>query len=154
MSEDDKLFLRLGIIGAIVGLVILNVIFLLSSIIPSEGGTIPDIEMKLGRAGAWIVESIVSAAFGFIVMYSTRVYYSERFSIAVATLIHACITFAIFLPVAYYFGWAGDTDRGFIMFAVFFALIYVLIWVSIQTSYVIQVKRINESLERKRSGKE
>ena len=155
MSEDERLLLRLSIIGFIIGMVFCDAITIMFA---STGDKIvfvaPELSEKLGEPLAIIVQTLAGGVVGFVAFFATRVYYDDRFSLISATLIHMVISVTALVIAGYFLGWIGNTIEDLLLFLILPAMIYVLIWFSVYMSYRISIQRINESIERKRSGKQ
>ena len=155
MSDDEGLLLRLSIIGFIIGMVFCDAIAIMFA---STGDKIvfvaPELSEKLGEPLAIIVQTLAGGVVGFVAFYATRVYYDDRFSLISATLIHMVISVTTLVIAGYFLGWIGNAIEDLLLFLILPAMIYVLIWFSVYMSYRISIQRINESIERKRSGKQ
>jgi len=155
VNEERKWLLTACIMGFVLGALIGNgiVIAFGSS---SEGIVFVSHELarRLGETPALIVQTILSGIVGIIGFVSTKVYHSERFSILAATLIHMAISMTALIIVGRYLEWFGDSLQELLMFLIIPAAMYAMIWFSVYMSYRAEIRRINESLERRRSGKE
>ena len=153
--NGNKTILKLAIIGFIMGAFIGNGIT--AAFASSADGFVivaPQLSEEYGYVTAIILQTVVSGLLGIITFAGTVVYYSERFSIAAATLIHMSLSMVTMALVSNFLWWTDRTLEGTLLFLLFIFMIYVLIWVSITVSYSIQIRQINEALEKRRSGKE
>ena len=153
MNEIGRFVLRMGITGFIIGMVAGNALTIMFG--SSEGSfsiTAPELSQQFGEAGALLLQTLLSGVMGSVAFAGTFVYHSDRFSITTATLIHMCISFTVLLPVAHILWWTGRTLEGTLYFLILPVVMYVMIWISVYMSYRIEIQRINESLDRRRSA--
>lgn len=146
--------LRAGLIGIVLGMIMCNGITI--AFTSGETGlalVAPRLEEEFGLAAAFILQTIVSGILGFVMFATTAVYYSERFSILSATLIHGSIAMVSMALVSYFLWWTDRTVKGTLLFLLFILMIYLLIWFSITLSFKIRVDQINRAIEERRSGK-
>ena len=85
---------------------------------------------------------------------TTIVYYDDRFGITSATLIHMAISLISVAVVSNLLWWTDRTLAGTAFFMVYILMLYLLIWTSMFISCRMDIRRINESIEKRRSGKE
>jgi hypothetical protein len=64
------------------------------------------------------------------------------------------VAYATMIPIANILWWTGRTVEGNVVIIAMTLCMYVMIWFSVCMSYRIEIQKINESLERRRSGKE
>ncbi|MBQ7700927.1 MAG: DUF3021 domain-containing protein [Candidatus Methanomethylophilaceae archaeon] len=156
MNDDDNRFmLKMAILGFVMGVIMGDAITMLFASTSDQLIFVSQsLSDRFGDTMAFIIQSLVSGVVGFIAWYSTKAYYDERFSIIAATLIHMVITMSALIIAGYFLGWIGPNAEGLLMFLVLPLVIYTMIWFSIYMSYRMKIQQINESLKRRRSGKE
>jgi len=154
MNMEGRPIGRLAIIGFLVGMVVGNGITM-SFASSSEGISLVAAELadEFGYVPAVIMQTMVSGLAGAVCFGGTYVYQSERYGILSATLIHMALAMCTMIPVANLLWWTDRTLEGSLLFLAFISMIYLLIWVSIYASYRAEVRRINDALEKRRSGK-
>jgi len=155
VSPEQRKFLMLCIAGFVMGIVICNGISLAMS--SGDGGlslVSERLSEEYGEAAAIAIQVLVTGLVGIVTFGGTIVYYSERFGITSATLIHMVVSIGVMDTVAYILWWFDRTTTGILLFTLYLFMIYLLIWFSILISYRMQIKEVNDILERRRSGKE
>ena len=153
MTSDRKIMMRLGVIGFLLGMLIGNGMTVLFSSGEELILVSPELSEEFGYVTAVILQTVISGLVGAIIFSGTMVFYSEGFGITSATFIHMGITLVTMLPMANFLWWTGRTLEGTMVFLGMILIMYLLVWTSVYTSYRIQIQRINESLEKRRSGK-
>ena len=114
----------------------------------------PNLSDEFGMAGAVIIQTILSGLAGAASFGCMRVYFSERFSILEATLIHATVTIAVWMTTSNVCWWVGRSLKGNLVFLTISVLMYLMIWTIISVSYMMQIRQINELLEKRRRNQE
>lgn len=155
MNEDRRTTLMLSVIGFILGMFMCTgITMMFASTADHIVLVAPELSERFGKTLAIIVQMIIGGIIGAVAFVSTKVYYDERLSIVAATLIHMAISMSVLLIGGYFLEWVGHTVEELMLFMILPVCIYVLIWFSVYMSYRIQIRQINESLERRRSGKQ
>lgn len=154
MTPEQRKFLMLCAAGFVLGIVICNGISLAFASGNAGLSLVSErLSEEFGEAGAITIQVLVTGLVGIATFGGTIVYYSERFGITSATLIHMAIAIGAMDTVAYALWWFDRTVTGILLFTLYLLMIYLLIWVSIVISYCMQIREINEILERRRSEK-
>ena len=155
MKDNYRKIMMLAIIGFAVGMVVGDgIMFALSSTEDGLSLASPELVDEIGYAAAVAVQTIVSGILGMVTFGSTVVYYDDRFGITSATLIHMAISLISVAVVSNLLWWTDRTLAGTAFFMVYILMLYLLIWTSMFISCRMDIRRINESIEKRRSGKE
>ena len=153
LSEAERMML--AIIGFAIGMVVGDgIMFALSSTEDGLSLASPELADEIGYAAAVAVQTIVSGILGMVTFGTTIVYYDDRFGITSATLIHMAISLISVAVVSNLLWWTDRTLAGTAFFMVYILMLYLLIWTSMFISCRMDIRRINESIEKRRSGKE
>ncbi len=153
MSMRDEA-IKLTIAGFFLGMIIGDAI---TAVFASSDGIVfaaPELTEQFGYIPAVIIQTVLSGILGAIAFGVTIVYHMEKYSILAATCIHMVAAYATMIPIANILWWTGRTVEGNVVIIVMTLCMYVMIWFSVYMSYRIEIQKINESLERRRSGKE
>ena len=146
--------IKLAVAGFFLGMIIGDAI---TAVFASTDGIVlaaPELSEKYGYVTAVIIQTLLSGVLGAVAFGATIVYHMEKYSILAATGIHMAIAYLTMLPIANILWWTGRTVEGNVIIIVMTLCMYAMIWFSVYMSYRIEIQKINESLERKRSGKE
>ncbi len=155
MKDNYRKIMMLAIIGFAIGMVVGDgIMFALSSTEDGLSLASPELADEIGYAAAVAVQTIVSGILGMVTFGTTIVYYDDRFGITSATLIHMAISLISVAVVSNLLWWTDRTLAGTAFFMVYILMLYLLIWTSMFISCRMDIRRINESIEKRRSGKE
>ena len=155
MNDLEKTVLKIALIGFLLGVLAADgIAFVFGSVDGDISFVAPELAAQYGEAAAIALQTILGGLMGVVTFTGTLVYHSERYSLLAATLIHMAIAMAAVLSVAYFLYWIRHTLESCLLFLFIMFIIYAVIWFSVYISYRIQIQQINESLERKRSGKQ
>lgn len=133
-----KKAVQLGALGYVLGVAIGVAFFLAGS---NEG---------LGKALPYI---LLSGIPGGVSMGSSVIYGVEKWSIARATVTHFLITFACFYLISFALGWFRFGDSLFLIITAAMVIGYFVVWLVMYLAYKRQIRKINEGLEKIKSGR-
>ena len=154
MSERSMFFVRMGIIGFIMGVVIGNAITFGFCMIYGQPSLVAqELADEFGVPLAVILQSLISGAVGALMMAGTYVYHSDSISLLAATIMHMALAVVTILPAGHFLWWTGRTTEGTLFLLLMMAIMYAMIWISMWASYRSQIRKINEMLESRRSEK-
>ena len=154
MNGDRRLLITLGIMGFILGMVMCNgITIMFASTADRIVIVAPELSDMFGEPLAIFLQTLIGGVIGLVAFSATIVYYDERFNLIAATLIHMVISMTVLLLGAYFLKWIGPTVGELLLFLILPLTIYVLIWFSVYVSYRVQVRQINEALEKRQSGR-
>jgi len=130
-------------IGFLIGMVLGNLIAWMTGAIVS-----PALVDRIGsRTGAILIQTIVSGLYGAATVSGMLLYEVEDWSLAKATIVHYLIVAGLYIPMALFLGWAANAAdilivEGFQLIAFF------LIWLMMCQRYKVEVKKLNEYMNR------
>ena len=154
MNDDDRLFLKIGLIGALIGMLLGNGI---AMIFGSHDGNIvmvaPELSDSYGMSLAIILQTVVCGVLGFLEFAATRIYYTDKYNLLQQTLAHMTLSMILILSAAYFLHWIDGTVFSLVLFLVLIVMMYFFIWFSNYISSRIQVQRINELIEERHRSK-
>ena len=152
MKDDQRLYLRLGIIGFILGALVEFLIVAMINI--GNGGfslIAGNLSERYGNAVALILQIMLPGLMGGINFAATFVYNSDRFNIVTATITHATIVLITILSVGSFMEWFELTFASVAIFLALMTAIYIMIWFLMYSKSKAEIERINEALEKRRS---
>lgn len=142
-----KKTLKSALIGFLLGIVIGNVIAILTG--NSETGGVTFASQKLldiaGGNGvvAMLLQSFFSGLYGAACFAGMSFYEVERLPLAVATALHCALIVLLFIPISYLLGWVGGIVETLIIAAIQAAAFFV-IWLILYSVYKKQVRELND----------
>ena len=149
--------IKLSVSGFILGIVLCTVITVLTSSSGTGGVQLcaPSFVKAVGnKTLALIIQTVVSGAYGAIVMGSTVVYDIEtgdvrKWSLLKATVTHCVITFVFYYVTGFTLHWFSikDVKENLIMLAVF-AVVYTSIWLFNYLGYKREIRNFNKEIEK------
>ena len=152
MNDDQRLYLRLGIIGFIMGVLMEFLIVMMINMSTGEFSFIAgNLSQRYGDAGAVIMKIVLTGLMCAIDFANTFVYNSDRFNIVTATVIHATIVIITILSVGGFMEWFELTFASVAIFLALMMAIYFMIWFLMYSKSKAEIEKINEALERRRS---
>ena len=146
-----KKTLKSALIGFLLGIVIGNVIAILTG--NSDTGGVTFASQKLldiaGGNGvvAMLLQSFFSGLYGAACFAGMSFYEIERLPLAAVTAMHCALIIVTFIPLGLLLGWVSSITEILIMASIQF-IIYFIIWLIICANYKKQVKELNEINER------
>lgn len=142
-----KKTLKSALIGFLLGIVIGNVIAILTG--NSDTGGVTFASQKLldiaGGNGvvAMLLQSFFSGLYGAACFAGMSFYEVERLPLAVATALHCALIVLLFIPISYLLGWVGGIVETLIIAAIQAAAFFV-IWLILYSVYKKQVRELND----------
>ena len=142
-----KKTLKSALIGFLLGIVIGNVIAILTG--NSETGGVTFASQKLldiaGGNGvvAMLLQSLFSGLYGAACFAGMSFYEVERLPLAVATALHCALIVLLFIPISYLLGWVGGIVETLIIAAIQAAAFF-FIWLILYSVYKKQVRELND----------
>ena len=152
MNDEHRLYLRLGIIGFIMGALMEFLIVAMINTGLGEFSLIAgNLSERYGDVGAIALQIILPGLMGGINFAATFVYNSDRFNIVSATAIHATVVIITILSVGGFMEWFELTPASVAIFLALMMAIYFMIWFLMYSKSKAEISEINEALERRRS---
>ena len=141
-----KKTLKLGGIGFLLGVVVGNVIAMLTGI--SDGEVQLFSKRLLEMAGgnqviAAVLQSLFSGLYGAICFCGISLYDMERLPLAAATAMHGALIILSFIPIALLLGWFNSITSILIM-SCFQLIGFIIIWLILYFGYKKQVRELND----------
>lgn len=142
-----KKTLKSALIGFLLGIVIGNVIAILTGNSDTGGVTFASSKL-LDIAGgngvvAMLLQSLFSGLYGAACFAGMSFYEVERLPLAVATALHCALIVLLFIPISYLLGWVGGIVETLIIAAIQAAAFFV-IWLILYSVYKKQVRELND----------
>ena len=141
-----KTLIRAGI-GFLIGMVIGNVIAILTGSSDTNGITFASVkllEMANGNAAvAMLLQSLFSGLYGALCFAGISFYEIERWPLALATFAHCAVIIFTFMPVALLLGWVGSLIE-ILIIAGIQLVVFFIIWLSLYFGYKKQVRELND----------
>lgn len=144
-------------IGFLIGIVVGNVIAILTGTSNTGGITFASKQL-LDIAGgsavvAMILQSIFSGLYGAICFAGMSFYDVERLPLAAATALHCAAIILIYIPVALLLGWVSSIIEILIIASIQF-VVFFIIWLILYAVYKKQVKELNELMNKTKEENE
>ncbi|MEE0957356.1 MAG: DUF3021 domain-containing protein [Ruminococcus sp.] len=149
-----KKTLKSALIGFLLGIVIGNVIAILTG--NSDTGGVTFASQKLldiaGGNGvvAMLLQSFFSGLYGAACFAGMSFYEVERLPLAVATALHCALIVLLFIPIALLLGWVGNIET-LLMISGIQLVCFFIIWLIMYAIFKKQVKELNELQEKTRN---
>ena len=142
-----KKTIKMACIGFLIGVVVGDVIALLTGNSKTEGITFAS-EKLLDWAGgnaavAMILQSVFSGLYGAICFAGMSLYDVERLPLAAATALHCGLIVLPFIPISYLLGWVSGIVETVIIAAIQIVAFFI-IWLIMWAIYKKQVKELND----------
>ena len=153
MNDEQRLYLRLGLIGFVMGAFMEFLIVAMINM--GQGGfslIAGNLSDRYGDTVAVILQILLPGVMGAINFATTFVYNSDRFNILSATVTHASIVIITILSVGGFMEWFELSFAGVAIFLALMMAIYFMIWFLMYSKSKAQIEQINETLEKRRSG--
>ena len=155
MNEAAKKIAVLTLGSFIAGVIIGNGIAWMMGMASGSGRLVaPEFADELGEIGATFTQTILCGIMGVIGFMGSYVYHDERFGITTATLLHGAVTISAIMIISTVCWWNGRTTGGATIFFGMMILLYAFVWFTMFFSWKIEVRRINELIQKRRGGSE
>ena len=143
--------LKQAAIGFLIGIVIGNLIAVLTGRADTEGVTFASkklLDMSGGNGVfAMLLQSVFSGLYGAICFAGMSLYDIERLPLAVATALHCALIILPFVPISLLLGWVNNIIEILIM-ALVQLVCFFIIWLILYSVYKKQVRELNELQEK------
>ena len=143
--------LKQAAIGFLIGIVIGNLIAVLTGRADTEGVTFASkklLDMSGGNGVfAMLLQSVFSGLYGAICFAGMSLYDIERLPLAVATALHCALIILSFVPISLLLGWMNNIIEILIMASVQLVCFFI-IWLILYSVYKKQVRELNELQEK------
>lgn len=142
-----KKTLRYAVIGFLIGIVVGNVIAILTG--TSDSGGVTFASQKLldisGGNGviAMLLQSLFSGLYGALCFAGMNLYDAERLPLAAATALHCALILLPFIPISILLGWVSSITETMIIAGIQL-VVFFIIWLILYAVYKSQVKKLNE----------
>lgn len=149
-----KKTLKSALIGFLLGIVIGNVIAILTGNSDTGGVTFAS-QKLLDMAGgngvvAMLLQSLFSGLYGAACFAGMSFYEVERLPLAVATALHCALIVLLFIPIALLLGWVSSIET-LLMISGIQLVCFFIIWLIMYAIFKKQVKELNELQEKTRN---
>lgn len=145
-----------GLIGFPIGISICYIITIILSVCFADGcyaPCVPElIELTGNEINAVIVQALLGGLLGAGFAASSVIWEKDNWGIVKQTGIYFIIVSLLMMPTAYFTYWMEHSVRGFLSYFGIFILIFVVIWISQFLTGRHNVKKMNESLQKKKYG--
>lgn len=145
-----KKFLKLAGIGFLIGVVIGDLIAILTGNSATNGITFTS-KVLLDMAGgdpvvAMTLQSLFSGIYGAVCFVGMMLYDIERLPLALATAAHCAVIVLLFIPIALLLGWL-DNIISILIMSGFQIIGFFIIWLIMYFCFKKQVRELNEMQE-------
>ena len=151
-----KKTLKAAGIGFLIGMVVGNVIAILTGNSATGGVTFasPQLLSMAGGNGvvAMLLQSLFSGIYGAACFAGMSFYEIERMPLAAATALHCALIVLLFIPIALFLGWVNDIGTLLIISGTQLVGFFI-IWLIMYFGYKKQIRELNE-MQDHYSGKE
>ena len=141
-----KTLKRAGI-GFLIGIVIGNLIAILTGNSATNGVTFASEKLLVMAGGsavvAMLLQSLFSGLYGAVCFAGMSFYEIERMPLAAATALHCAAIVLLFVPISLLLGWVNGI-AGILIIAVIQIVVFFIIWLSLYLSYKKQVRELNK----------
>ena len=152
MNDYSRFYLKLGIIGFIMGVLVEFMVTAMINLGLGDFSLIAgNLSKRYGDIAAIILQIMLPGLMGAVNFATTFVYNSDRFNIVTATVTHGAIVLVTVLSVGGFMEWFELNPASIAMFTFLMIAIYFVIWFLMYSKSKAQVNEINEALERRRS---
>ena len=146
-----KKTLKAAGIGFLIGMVVGNVIAILTGNSATGGVTFasPQLLSMAGGNGvvAMLLQSLFSGLYGAACFAGMSFYEIERMPLAAATALHCALIVLLFIPIALFLGWVNDIGTLLIISGMQLVGFFI-IWLIMYFGYKKQIRELNEMQER------
>ena len=155
MNDTAKKIAVLTLVSFIAGVIIGDGIAWMMGMASGSGGLVSSkFADELGEVGAIVAQTVLCGIMGVIGFMGSYVYHDERFGITTATLLHGAVTISAIMIISTVCWWNGRTTEGAAIFFGMMILLYAFVWFTMFFSWKIEVRRINELIQKRRGGSE
>ena len=152
-----KKTLKMAGIGFLIGIVVGNLIAILTSSSHTGGITIASQQLMSLSGGnpviAVILQSLFSGIYGATCFAGVVFYNIERMPLAAATALHCGVIIFMYILIALLLGWVGSIIELFIIAGIQI-VVFFIIWLILYFSYKKQVRELNAMQQKFSSNKE
>lgn len=150
-----KIILR-GMLGIPLGVAIGYIITILASLIYADGyysPCVPELTVMMGsEINAVLLQTFLCGILGMGFGAGSVIWEIEDWGLAKQTGIYFAVISVIMLPTAYITHWMEHSLKGAFSYFGIFALIFVIIWIVQYTVIRHNIRKMNETLHRRRGG--
>ena len=151
-----KKTLKMAGIGFLIGVVIGNLITILTGNSDTGGVTFASSQLLRMAGGnalvAMLLQSLFSGLYGAACFAGMSLYEAERMPLAASTALHCGLIVLPFIPISYLLGWVGGILETVIIAAIQIVAFFI-IWLILYFVYKKQVRELNE-MQKQFSDKE
>lgn len=142
-----KTTLKRAGIGFLIGMVIGNVIAILTGT-SSTGGVTFASQQLLDTAGgsaviSMLLQSLFSGIYGAACLAGMSFYDADRLPLAAATALHCATIILLFIPISLILGWVSSIIELLVVMAIQL-VVFFIIWLILYFAYKKQIKELNE----------
>ena len=142
-----KKTLKAAGIGFLIGMVIGNVIAILTGNSATGGVTFASPQLLNMASGngvvAMLLQSLFSGLYGAVCFAGMSFYEIERMPLAAATALHCALIVLLFIPIALFLGWVSNITEILIIMSIQLVCFFI-IWLIMWSIYKKQVKELND----------
>ncbi len=142
-----KKTLKAAGIGFLIGMVIGNVIAILTGNSATGGVTFASPQLLNMASGngvvAMLLQSLFSGLYGAVCFAGMSFYEIERMPLAAATALHCALIVLLFIPIALLLGWVSDIGTLLIISGMQLVGFFI-IWLIMYFGYKKQIRELNE----------
>lgn len=153
MSKMKKKLIVHIIVGFVVGVAVGLLIAWIGSL--SDGTKLMEfspVSKKIGRGGAVALQILVSGVLGCVSVTGMLLYEIDKWSLALATVVHLLAIIAFFSIASFSMGWF-DADLKYYFIAVACnAVGFAVIWIIMYCIWKKEVRKMNEELKKYKDG--
>lgn len=151
MNMKKQLLAR-GIIGALAGLAIGQMVMIVISLCVGDGMVLPVPPQLALQAGselaAYILQTLAVMLYGGCWAAASCIWQVERWSLLRQTVLHFALSSLSALPIAWLLCWFPHTWAGCAAYFLYFLLLYACIWAGNYLSVRARVRAMNKRLAR------
>ncbi|MCR4644194.1 MAG: DUF3021 domain-containing protein [Oscillospiraceae bacterium] len=147
-----KLTLNRAVRGLILGMALCNVIAFLISSAAGDGSILShEFVRAMGSEPlALLVQTLLTGVYGAVCFAGMSFYDIEHWSMLRSALVHYTICILTYIPLSLFLRWVDSL--GFLMILLAMETVaYVIVWFCISLSYRIEVGKLNDSLQAKKT---
>ena len=142
-----KKTLKAAGIGFLIGMVVGNVIAILTGNSATGGVTFASPQLLNMASGngvvAMLLQSLFSGLYGAACFAGMSFYDIERMPLAAATALHCALIVLLFIPIALLLGWVSNITEILIIMSIQLVCFFI-IWLIMWSIYKKQVKELND----------
>lgn len=142
-----KKTLKMAGIGFLIGVVIGNLITILTGNSDTGGVTFASMQLLRMEGGnalvAMLLQSLFSGLYGAVCFAGMTFYEAERLPLAAATALHCATIILLFIPIALFLGWVSNITEILIIMSIQLVCFFI-IWLIMWSIYKKQVKELND----------